>query len=470
MDELENDSERTTAGRAESAADTTSSTASPDPSTAEPVTNEPAAAAATTEAIASEQTAEDAPRPHSRWTKRRLAVVSAASAFALVATGAGVGTATTLAVYRGGETSTSQASGGSSSGTTVPSQTLPDGTNGGSSGGMNGGFSYGYGFPGDQSGTGDGSDSSGSSSSTATNASDSQSAGVVLIETELGYLGGEAAGTGIVLTANGEILTNNHVVEGSTSIKVTIATTGDTYDATVVGTDSTNDVAVLQLDNASGLTVADIDTSGDLALGDTVTGVGNSEGQGYLSAVDGQVTALEQEITVNDDVTGEAKQLDGLIQTDAAIVSGDSGGPLLDDDGEVVGIDTAASSNTQSPEGYAIPIEDALEIAQQIQSGQESGTVTIGYPAFLGVQLDASATASSGAVIAGAIENTPAADAGLTQGDTITAVDGSTVSDGSDLSAAIAEHDAGDTVELTWTDAAGTSHSAQVTLIEGPAE
>jgi S1-C subfamily serine protease len=300
-------------------------------------------------------------------------------------------------------------------------------------------------------------------------ATDEQSAGIVLITTELGYDSGEAAGTGIVLTSSGEILTNNHVVEGSTTITVTIAATGDSYTAEVVGTDSTNDVAVLQLDDASGLTVADLDTTDSVALGDEVTGVGNAGGQGYLTAAEGQVTAVEQEITVSDELTGEGKQLDGLIETDAAIVSGDSGGPLFDADGEVIGIDTAASSNAQDPTGYAIPITDALEIVEQIQSGVETDTVTIGYPAFLGVQLGTSTTSTDGVAIAGAIEGTPAADAGLTAGDTITSVDGVAVATSEALSAAIAAHEPGDSVTITWTDAAGSSQSATVTLIEGPA-
>jgi S1-C subfamily serine protease len=305
-------------------------------------------------------------------------------------------------------------------------------------------------------------------SSAQTDATDAQSTGIVLINTELGYESGEAAGTGIVLTSDGEILTNNHVIEGSTKITVTIASTGKTYSATVVGNDPTNDVAVIQLENASGLEVADLDTTDSVAIGDEVTGVGNSEGQGYLSAAAGTVTALDQEITVSDELTSAGKQLDGLIETDAPIVSGDSGGPLLDSDGEVIGIDTAASSNTQNPTGYAIPISDALEIVDQIESGVESDTVNIGYPAFLGVQLGTTTT-TAGVAIGGVIEDTPAADAGLAAGDTITAFDGLAVTTSTALSAAVAAHDPGDTAKITWTDASGESHTATVTLVEGPA-
>jgi S1-C subfamily serine protease len=305
-------------------------------------------------------------------------------------------------------------------------------------------------------------------SSAQTDATDAQSVGIVLINTELGYESGEAAGTGIILTSDGEILTNNHVIEGSTEITVTIASTGKTYSATVVGNDPTNDVAVIQLENASGLEVADLDTSDSVAIGDEVTGVGNSEGQGYLSAAAGTVTALDQEITVSDELTSAGKQLDGLIETDAPIVSGDSGGPLLDSDGEVIGIDTAASSNTQNPTGYAIPIADALEIVDQIESGVETDTVNIGYPAFLGVQLGTSTT-TTGVAIGGVIENTPAADAGLAAGDTITEFDGVAVATSTALSAAVAAHEPGDAAQVTWIDASGETHTATVTLIEGPA-
>jgi len=304
--------------------------------------------------------------------------------------------------------------------------------------------------------------------SAPTAATDDQSAGIVLINTVVGFDQGEAAGTGIVLTSDGEILTNNHVVEGSTEVAVTIAATGKTYTADVVGTDATNDIAVLHLQNASGLTVADLDTSDSVAIGDAITGVGNAEGQGYLSAAEGQVTALDQQITVADELSGEGKTLDGLIETDAAIVSGDSGGPLFDADGEVIGIDTAASSNTQDPTGYAIPIADAIDIARQIESGVETNTVTIGLPAFLGVQLG-STTSVGGVTIGGAIEGTAAERAGLTAGDTITAIDGTAVTTGNALSSAIAAHDPGDSVTITWTDTVGETQSATVVLTEGPA-
>lgn len=174
-----------------------------------------------------------------------------------------------------------------------------------------------------------------------------------------------AAGTGMVLTSSGLVLTNNHVVEGSDTIRVTIPSTGRTYTATVVGTNASQDVAVLALSNASGLATVIPDDDHDLSTGDTVTGVGNAGGTGNLVAASGSVTALDQHITTTAEQGAAAESLSGLIQTDAAIQSGDSGGPLLDDEGEVVGMDTAASVGGLSV-GYAIPISTALSVAKQI--------------------------------------------------------------------------------------------------------
>ncbi|AZH82063.1 trypsin-like peptidase domain-containing protein [Plantibacter sp. VKM Ac-2885] len=298
-----------------------------------------------------------------------------------------------------------------------------------------------------------------------------ESVGVVDIDTELAYQGAAAAGTGMILTADGQILTNNHVVAGATSIVVTVVATGEKYDARVVGTDATNDVALLQLDGASGLDTVTIDDDGGAAVGDAVTGVGNAGGTGGTpSAADGSVTALEQDITVQDEATGAGKQLTGLIQTDADIQSGDSGGPLYDSEGEVVGVDTAASSGGTDIDGFAIPIDDALSIVDQIRTGVETDTVTIGYPAFIGIGLAASGAAQTvpGAVVGSVIENTPAASIGLAAGDVITGLNGVAIDSAQTLTATMATLEPGQTVSVTWTTASGTSQTADVTLIEGP--
>lgn len=349
--------------------------------------------------------------------------------------------------------------------------------------------------------TGQGSD--GSSQQEASPASEKESTGVVLIDTELGYENAEAAGTGIVLSKDGLVLTNNHVIADSTKISVTVATTGKTYEASVVGSDSTEDVAVLQLKGASDLQPATVDDD-SVTVGDDVTAVGNSEGQGQLQAADGTVTDLGASVTTTAQGSEDSETLNNMIQVQADIVSGDSGGALLDDEGEVVGMNTAASSGSATVTGFAIPIESALSTAESIIDGEQTSTNTLGYPAFLGigVQQDSqnghssqsgqgsqsiqpgdgssngqsgqpsqsgSSSQAAGAVVAGVYEDTPAAEAGLTAGDTITRMGSTQITDGTALSEAIAEHKPGDTVSLSWTDADGQTHSANVTLTEGPA-
>ena len=200
-----------------------------------------------------------------------------------------------------------------------------------------------------------------------------QSRGVVLINTELPYQNASGAGTGMVLTAAGQVLTSYHVVEGASMIKVTVAETGRTYQATVVGHDQTHDVALLQLKGASGLTAVKIDDD-KTSIGDKVTAVGNAGGTGTLAAAKGKIVSLDASITTASEGPVASETLSAMIETTADVVSGDSGGPLYDADGEVTGIDTAASSGSEI-NGFAIPIHRALSIVQQIQSGNETGGV-----------------------------------------------------------------------------------------------
>jgi S1-C subfamily serine protease len=312
----------------------------------------------------------------------------------------------------------------------------------------------------------------GTTSVNATAATAAQKVGVVTIDSTLNFSEARAAGTGIILTSSGEILTNNHVVQGSTAITVTVVSTGARYTAKVVGTDETDDIAVLQLVNSSGasvtgLTRAVIDHDA-LSQGDTVTSVGNAEGTGTLVAATGTVTALQQSITVTDDVTGADEHLGNLIETDADVVSGDSGGPLIDRQGEVTGVVTAATSGTHDVAGYAIPIRTALGIARQIVDGRASSTIVIGLPGFLGVEL-ADTQTGSGVLISGIVAGSPAAGTGLAAGDAITAVDGTVVTTSDSLSARIKARAVGSRVTITYTDAAGATQQATVTLAEGPA-
>jgi S1-C subfamily serine protease len=303
-----------------------------------------------------------------------------------------------------------------------------------------------------------------------TDATDTQEAGLVYINTTVGYGEGQAAGTGMILTSDGEILTNHHVVEGATAITVQIVATGKTYQAGVVGFDSTHDVAVLQLENASGLTTVKTDTSGNAQVGDKVTGVGNANGDGgAASAAAGTVAALNQAITVQSDAGGASEQLSGLIEVSADIIAGDSGGALYDSDGEVIGMNTAASNGSADVTGYAIPITQALTIAQQITAGDESSTVHIGSTGFLGVEMAQSAYgASDGALVGGIVQGSAAESARISAGSTITAFNGAQITSAAQLSAAVAAVDAGKSVNVSWTDSSGTSHTATVTLKAGP--
>ena len=237
--------------------------------------------------------------------------------------------------------------------------------------------------------------------------------GLVDIVTTLGYQGGKAAGTGMVLTSTGEVLTNNHVINGATSIKATDVGNGRTYAAKVVGYDKTHDVAVLQLQNASGLQTVTRSPDAPQA-GEKVVALGNALGKGGTPSVaTGRITGLGQSITASDEGAADAERLTGMIGHNAPIQPGDSGGPLVNTEGEVIGMNTAASSSSDSgspsPSGqaqtatqaFAIPITRASSIAGQIEAGTPSSTVHIGATAFLGVETSPSGLGSFGGNIPG---------------------------------------------------------------------
>jgi S1-C subfamily serine protease len=301
------------------------------------------------------------------------------------------------------------------------------------------------------------------------------------VNTVLKYQDAQAAGLGVILNSDGEVLTNNQVVEGATSISVTVVSTGKTYTAVVVGTDPTDDVAVIQLQNASGQQTAKLGDSSKVSVGDAVTGVGNAGGTGTLTQASGTVEALNQSLTATDDNGQNAEQLTGMIESNAPIQASDSGGPLYNSNGEIVDMDTAAEAASQSStasQAYSIPIDKALSIAQDIESGVHNSTIHQGYLGFLGVSIADSSTngfgnsASSvwGAQIDSVVDGSPAAGAGLAAADVITAVNGRAVGSATDLHNALANDKPGTGVTITWTDTSGQSHSASVTLATGPAD
>lgn len=309
---------------------------------------------------------------------------------------------------------------------------------------------------------------------------------LVDVNSTFGYQSAEGAGTGIVLTSTGEILTNNHVIDGATAISVTDVGNGKTYTATVVGYSSAQDLAVLQLQNASGLTTAKIGSSAKAAIGDGVVAIGNAGGSGGTpTSAGGSITALNQSITAADSLDGANEQLTGLIQVNADVQEGDSGGSLVNASGQVIGIDTAASSdfsiNSAGGQGYAIPIDQAVSVAGQITAGHASSTVHIGPTAFLGVMVNPSGSqsnsgfgsGSSGGNVAGAsissvVSGGSAQTAGLTGGDVITSLDGQNVASSSALSTIVADLKPGASVSIGWVDASGQSHTSTIVLASGP--
>ena len=336
--------------------------------------------------------------------------------------------------------------------------------------------------------------------------------GLVIINTTLQYSSEAAAGTGMVINADGLVLTNNHVIDDSTKITATVASTGQTYFARVVGYDKTGDIALIQLRNASGLTTVPIGNSSSVKTGTAVVALGNAEGQGAITATPGHITALNQTITASNDAGSTASEtLHGMIQTNADIVPGDSGGPLASSAG-VIGIDTAgdnANDQQQAATGFAIPINTALSVARQIAGGRASSVITIGYPPFVGIFIgpgsssspqaqarqqeqqnggpggtggtpacsrnnadlgvpSAIAPAGSGTLVIGTICGSPAASAGMTGGAVITAVNGKAVGSPDDLASILSRFHPGDTISVTWVSPSGQRTTRSLHLAAGP--
>jgi S1-C subfamily serine protease len=304
--------------------------------------------------------------------------------------------------------------------------------------------------------------------------------GLVDIVTTLSYQRAQAAGTGMVLTRSGEVLTNNHVIEGATSISVTDVGNGRSYRAVVLGYDRSHDVAVLRLRGASGLQTVRTGNSAAAAVGQRVTGIGNAGGKGGTpSVVTGRIVSVDAKVTASDRAANTKEKLSGLISHNAPIKPGDSGGPLVGSAGRVIGMNTAASAGFRlsgRATAFAIPINEALSIARRIEAGASSATVHLGATGFLGVAVRPASQAGApggpaggGIAVTGVFAGSPASRAGLAAGDLIVEAGGRRVRSPLELQATLERHHPADRVSIGWVDRGGHSHSATVVLMTGPA-
>ena len=308
---------------------------------------------------------------------------------------------------------------------------------------------------------------------------------IVNINTTLGQTG-RAAGTGMVISPDGYVLTNNHVIADATSIQATIGGKGSAHSAKVVGYDVADDVALIKVDGVSNLKTITFGDPSKLETGDPVVAIGNALGKGGTpTATQGKITALDQDVTAGDP-GGVSETLHGMIQIDAPIQPGDSGGALLNADAEVIGMNTAAAGSRFAGQlgsnvGFAIPVDNATTVVHQIQSGDESDGVHIGDRALLGVQVrDASsqsafgdggsnaAPVDTGALVVGVEDGSAAANAGIATGDVIVSVDGKDIAGQNELHLSLTKYHPGDKVTVVWVDSSGNRHSGSVELKLGP--
>jgi S1-C subfamily serine protease len=284
--------------------------------------------------------------------------------------------------------------------------------------------------------------------------------GVVSIRTQSSEFGRffpvRGAGTGMIITADGEVLTNDHVVAGATEIKVTLEGEREARDATVLGTDPSNDVALIKIKDASGLPTVLLGESKALRVGDDVVAIGNALAlPGGPTVTEGIVSALDREIE------GDNGTLANLIQTDAAINPGNSGGPLVDADGEVIGINTAVIQSTGEALaqniGFALSIDTIKPLLDDLRAGRSLAKPD--QTAFLGVESQTLTPdiadqfdfdIESGAIIASVTPGSPAEQAGLRRGDVVIRFADEEIDSAADLINAVRAQKPGDKVEITY--------------------
>jgi S1-C subfamily serine protease len=366
------------------------------------------------------------------------------------------------------------------------------------------------------------------SSATLQRVEDAVQPGLVVINSKLQDDGADvsgAAATGMIISSSGLVLTNNHVINATNGLTATVVATHKTYPARWLGYDKGSDIAVIKLEGASGLTPVPLGNSSAVKTGDGVVAMGNANGTGRITTVTGAITGLNEAVAASDEGSGEsAEHLTGMLQTDADIIQGDSGGPLVSTAGKVIGMDTASSTDAMASQenvGYAIPINKAMTISREIIDGRTGGGVRIGATGFVGVlvpsapdgaqstqtspraqlqQMEESeeqqglgpggsfymspsgclsntaaagvpghiAPASSGALVLGALCQSPAAGAGLAAGDVITTAAGQQVSSPVSLTSILAKVPAGKTITIAWVTPDGQTVTHKVTLVQIP--
>jgi S1-C subfamily serine protease len=336
-------------------------------------------------------------------------------------------------------------------------------------------------------------------------------ASVVDVTATLTYDNETASGTGFVIDARtGLILTNNHVIRDATFVSVTVPATGQTYQAGIVGVDVAADVAVLQIRPVAGLPAAPLGDSATVTAGAKVMSFGNQAGAGGSPAVaPGVITGTDRTIQADDGAAGFSETLHGMLATTAQIEPGDSGGPLADSAGTVIGVDTAAGTGGAET-GYAIPIDAAMAAERQIAGRQPGQGISLGVDGFLGV-IVGSGTARSpavqqaqersvlpgaprpssaprcvptqedvgvpatiapvpvGALVVGVLCGTGAATAGIAAGDVITTANGHQVESPGALTAIVAGCRPGTVVPVTWVSTAGLARTSRIRLSQAPA-
>ncbi|WP_018603384.1 S1C family serine protease [Mycobacterium sp. 155] len=293
---------------------------------------------------------------------------------------------------------------------------------------------------------------------------------VARVDTRVDYQQAYGIGTGIVLSPDGEVLTNYHVVQGANAVSATV--NGRSYPADLIGYDREHDVALLQLHGADGLPTATIGDSNALAPGDPVVALGNAQGSDApLTQEVGTVTAFGRTVNAEDELTGSSDEITGLFEFAAPVRAGDSGGPVINGAGQVVGMTTAASVNFRmgpGGKGFAIPINEAMAVAGQIRSRTPSGSVHIGAPTMLGVGVGSTPRRGGGVIIRDVMRGGPAEAAGLAPGDLLTTIDGTSLDSARTLTLVLDRHYPGDVIDLTWLDPSGAQHNGKATLTAGP--